>query len=259
MEAPVLEHFGLTDTGLRRSENEDSIAIDPEAMFFAVCDGLGGQNAGEVASRLAAETLQVFIQKSQERDITWPYGLAASLSFDGNRLSTAITLANKKVLRAADAREDYTGMGTTVVAAIARGSLLTVAWVGDSRAYLIRDGVAKQLTQDHTWINMVSQHGALRPEEAAHQPGAHVLVRAVGGQESVAADVVETELRHDDTVLLCSDGLTTMVKDEEIATLLTPSPGSAEAGARKLVEAANAAGGKDNISVILLRYVDTQR
>ena len=115
----MLEAFGRTDVGRRRKLNEDSFLVAPEPNLYAVCDGMGGHNAGEVASQMAIETLAAFIDKShREKEITWPYGLDVNLSFDGNRLKTAIKLANKKVFRAADNREEYTGMGTTVVAAV---------------------------------------------------------------------------------------------------------------------------------------------
>src|SRR2546428_8859261 len=119
----MIESFGQADVGGRRTLNEDNYLVDPETNRFAVCDGMGGHNAGEVASKLAIETLAAFIRKSagEEKDITWPYGLEANLSFEANRLKTAIKLANKKVFKAADNREEYTGMGTTVVAALVAG------------------------------------------------------------------------------------------------------------------------------------------
>ncbi len=251
----MIEYFGLSDVGRRRTNNEDSIMIDAETSLFAVCDGLGGQNAGEVASRLTAETLQVFIDKShREKDITWPYGITMDLSFDGNRLFTAIGLANKTVYRAADGKPEYAGMGTTVVAALFRDAVATIAWVGDSRCYRIRNGVAELLTEDHTWVNMSRRNGTLTEEEAAKHPWSHVLVKAVGGRDSVEPEFVEHRLESGDMLLLCSDGLTGMLTDLEIAAALTPPPVTMEDGARKLVDQANEAGGKDNVSVVLLRY-----
>lgn len=255
----MLEHFGLSDVGRRRTNNEDSIVLDPEAAFFAVCDGLGGQNAGEVASRLAADTLDVFVQKSHhDKDITWPYGLSMDLSFDGNRLLTAIGLANKAVCRAADGRPDYTGMGTTVVAALVRGPVLTIGWVGDSRAYLIRKGRIERLTEDHTWKTMARKSGMLTAEEAEkpHQYD-NVLVRAVGSKDTVEVDIIEKRLESGDLILMCSDGLApTMIKnDDDLLALLTPLPERVESGVRALIDAANDAGGKDNVSVVLLRYI----
>src|SRR5438128_9617424 len=137
----MLEAYGLTDVGRRRKLNEDNFVVDAEACLFAVCDGMGGHNAGEVASKMAIETLESFIQKShREKEITWPYGLDVNLSFEGNRLKTAIKLANKRVYKAADNREDYTGMGTTVVAALASGKVVSIGSAGDSRGYLIQQG-----------------------------------------------------------------------------------------------------------------------
>src|SRR5947199_5191940 len=138
----MLESYGQTDVGRRRKLNEDNFLVDPETSLFAVCDGMGGHNAGEVASKLAIETLAAFIRKSagEEKDITWPYGLEKELSTEANRLKTAIKLANRKVFKAADHRKEYTGMGTTLVAALVSGKLATVGSAGDSRCYLIRPG-----------------------------------------------------------------------------------------------------------------------
>jgi protein phosphatase len=259
----VLEYFGLSDVGRKRTNNEDAIIVNPEASFFAVCDGLGGQNAGEVASRITVETLQLFVDKShQDENITWPYGLTMELSFDGNRLFTAIALANKKVFRAADGRPDYTGMGTTVVGVIIRGAVLTIAWVGDSRGYLIRNGAIEQLTEDHTWKAMARKSGALSEEDAAKAHSwDNVLVKAVGSKDTIEPDVLERQLESGDLILLCSDGLApTMLKsDEEILRLLTPPPDSLESAVKTLIGAANEAGGKDNVSVVLLRYIDPDK
>jgi PPM family protein phosphatase len=250
----VLESFGHSDVGRRRSLNEDACLVDAESSFFAICDGMGGQNAGEVASHLAMEALFSFIEKSHDDEhITWPYGIALELGFDGNRLHTGIGLANKRVFRAADERPDYAGMGTTVVAALVRGAELTLAWVGDSRAYLIRGGAAEMLTRDHTWVNMALDQGILAPEEAEKHPWSHVLVRALGARDTVEAEILERRLEPGDMVLLCSDGLTGMLTDDEIVGLLTPPP-PLEDGVETLIAAANEAGGKDNVSVILLRY-----
>jgi PPM family protein phosphatase len=210
-----------------------------------------------VASQLAVETLATFIRKSHhDRDITWPYGLTTTLSFDGNRLLTAISLANKRVFRAADGRPDYTGLGTTAVAALIRESTLTVGWVGDSRAYLFRDGAIEQLTVDHTWVNMARQEGKLSADEAESHRWKHILTRALGGRESVEVDLVERPLEPGDVLLLCSDGLTGMIGDQEIQRLLAASYAGLEGTARDLIAAANEAGGKDNITVILVRYVE---
>jgi PPM family protein phosphatase len=250
----MIEAFGRSDVGRRRKLNEDSYVIQPETQFYAVCDGMGGHNAGEVASQLAIETLAAFISKSDsEAEITWPYGLDVSLSFGGNRLTTGIKLANKRVFKTADNREDYTGMGTTVVAALATDELLAVGWAGDSRCYLLRDAELRQLTRDHSWVALAYAEGILTAEEIERHPLRPVITRAIGAKELIDAEIVEVPFQRGDLALLCSDGLHSMIGDEVIKKILTPSPESLEVAASQLIDAANEAGGKDNVTVILLR------
>ena len=148
--------YGLTDVGRRRSLNEDAILARDN--LFVVCDGMGGRKAGEVASQLALDVISAFVKRSgEDPEITWPYGFSPGVSFDGNRLRTAIKLANRAVFRKAASSEDYTGMGTTVAATIIskkRPHMMTYAHVGDSRLYLIRAGVILQLTRDDSWANL---------------------------------------------------------------------------------------------------------
>jgi PPM family protein phosphatase len=251
----MIEAFGRSDVGRRRKLNEDSFVIHPATQFYAVCDGMGGHNAGEVASQLSIETLTAFISKSfSEAEITWPYGLDVSLSFGGNRLTTGIKLANKRVFKTADNREDYTGMGTTVVAALATDEFLTVGWAGDSRCYLLRSDELRQLTRDHSWVALALAEGLLSPEEIEHHPLRPVITRAIGAKELIDAEIVEVPFERGDVALLCSDGLHSMLSDEEIRKILTPRPESLEVAANCLVDAANEAGGKDNVTVILLRH-----
>jgi len=252
----MIESFGQTDVGRRRKLNEDNFLVDPQTSLFAVCDGMGGHNAGEVASKLAIETLAAFIRKSagEEKDITWPYGLEKELSFEANRLKTAIKLANKKVFKAADNREEYTGMGTTVVAALVAGSVLTVGSAGDSRCYLLSRGQLRQLTRDDSWVSAAWAEGILSSEEIERHPLRNVITKAVGAKDSLEVDVVEHTLSPGDVALLCSDGLHAMISDEEILRALTPNPDSLPEAAGRLIAAANGAGGKDNVSVVLVRY-----
>jgi PPM family protein phosphatase len=253
----MLEAYGQTDVGRRRKLNEDNFLVAPEPNLYAVCDGMGGHNAGEVASKMAIETLQAFIEKShKEKEITWPYGLDVNLSFDGNRLKTAIKLANKKVYRAADNREDYTGMGTTVVAGLVSEDVLTVGSAGDSRCYLFRDGQLSQLTRDDSWVSAALGEGILNSDEIERHPLRNVITKAVGAKESIELDVVEQRLKNGDIVLICSDGLHAMLTDDQILASVTPFPPSLAEAAGKLIEAANEAGGKDNVSVVLLRYTE---
>jgi protein phosphatase len=251
----MIEAFGLTDVGRRRKLNEDNFLVDPEPNLYAVCDGMGGHNAGEVASKMSIETLAAFIEKShREKEITWPYGLDVNLSFDGNRLKTAIKLANKRVFKAADNREDYTGMGTTVVAALVSNDIMTIGSAGDSRAYLIRAGTITQLTRDDSWVSAALGEGILNSDEIERHPLRNVITKAVGAKETIELDVVEHKLLPGDVTLLCSDGLHAMINDDQIIKAVTPFPKTLQEAATRLVEAANEAGGKDNVSVVLLRY-----
>lgn len=253
----MLEAYGQTDVGRRRKLNEDSYLVDADTNLYAVCDGMGGHNAGEVASKMAIETLESFIQKShREKEITWPYGLDVNLSFDGNRLRTALQLANKRVFKAADNREDYTGMGTTAVAALITGDVMTLGSAGDSRCYLVRDGQLTQLTQDDSWVTSAWAEGILSAEEIERHPLRNVITKAIGAKESIEIEVSEQQLRNGDIYFLCSDGLHALLPDEQILRVITPFPGSLQEAAQKLIEAANEAGGKDNISVVMLRYTE---
>ena len=179
-----------------------------------------------------------------------------NLSYDGNRIKTAIKLANKRVFRAADNREEYTGMGTTAVAAIVSGDVLTVGSAGDSRCYLMRNGALTQVTKDDSWVSAALGEGILNSDEIDRHPLRNVITKAVGAKESIELDVVEQKLQAGDVALICSDGLHAMIADEEIQRLLHPMAPSLEEAAAKLIEAANEAGGKDNVTVVLLRYTE---
>ena len=148
----MVQAHAVSDAGPVRRNNEDSCAVEPDLQVYVVADGMGGHSAGEVASRLAVEALVGFIRRSHDdTDLSWPYGIDPTLSLHANRLRTAVNLANRRVFRAAESHDDYTGMGTTVVAALIAGSRMMVASVGDSRLYLLADGALSQITQDDTW------------------------------------------------------------------------------------------------------------
>jgi protein phosphatase len=253
----MIEAYGQTDVGRRRKLNEDNFLVDTETNLYAVCDGMGGHNAGEVASKMAIETLGAFIRKShKEKEITWPYGLDVNLSFDGNRLKTALKLANKKVFKAADNREDYTGMGTTAVAALVSGNLLTAGSAGDSRCYVFSGGKLIQVTRDDSWVSAAWAEGILSSDEIEKHPLRNVITKAIGAKEDIEINVVEHKLVAGDVALVCSDGLHSMINDEAILAAVNPFPASLEEAAAKLIEAANEAGGKDNVSVVLIRYTE---
>lgn len=251
----MLEAYGQTDVGRRRKLNEDNYVVDAETQLYAVCDGMGGHNAGEVASKMAIETLESFIQKShREKEITWPYGLDVNLSFEGNRLKTALQLANKRVFKAADNREDYTGMGTTAVAALISENVMTLGSAGDSRVYLVRGGQLTQLSKDDSWVTSAWAEGILSAEEIERHPLRNVITKAIGAKETIEIDVSEHKLEAGDVSFLCSDGLHAMLSDEQILKVLTPFPATLQEAAQKLIDAANEAGGKDNVTVVMLRY-----
>jgi pyridoxine 5-phosphate synthase len=250
----MIEAYGRTDVGRRRKVNEDSFLVSPETSLYAVCDGMGGHNAGEVASRMAIETISAFITRSAvEKEITWPWGLDANLSFDANRLKTAIRLANARVFQAADNREELTGMGTTVVTALVSGDTMTVGSAGDSRCYLVRGGELKQLTRDDSWVSAALGEGILNSDDVERHPLRNVITKAVGARDAIDLDVLEHDLEPGDVVMLCSDGLHGMIGDQEIAKILKSSPDSLEETSARLVDAANEAGGRDNVTVVLLR------
>jgi protein phosphatase len=251
----MIEAFGRTDVGRRRKVNEDSFLVAPDAHLFAVCDGMGGHNAGEVASRIAIETLADFVEKSGvEKEITWPWGLEPELSLEANRLKTAVRLANSQVFQTADSREELMGMGTTVVAALLSGHVMTVCSAGDSRCYLVRDEKLQQLTQDDSWVSAAVGEGILNSDDVERHPLRNVITKAVGARDSIDLEVLEETLQPGDLVLLCSDGLHGMVNDQEIARLILSGQGSLEDLSQSLVDAANEAGGRDNVTVVLLRY-----
>jgi len=250
----MIEAYGRTDVGRRRKINEDSFLVSPETSLYAVCDGMGGHNAGEVASRMAVETISAFIQRSAvEKEITWPWGLDANLSFDANRLKTAIRLANARVFQAADNREELTGMGTTVVTVLVSADAMTIGSAGDSRCYLVRGGALKQLTRDDSWVSAALGEGILNHDDVEHHPLRNVITKAVGARDAIDLDVLEHDLQPGDLVMLCSDGLHGMVSDQEIERIVLASPESLEEASARLVEAANEAGGRDNVTVVLLR------
>jgi protein phosphatase len=248
----ALTAFGLTDVGRKRKHNEDAYLLDAERGLFVVADGMGGHAAGEVASRLTVESIQEFIAGTEDdHDNTWPFGYNNRYSVDGNRLSTAVERANEKVIRAVVNRPELKGMGTTVVAALFDEKRATLVHVGDSRAYLLREAELRRLTDDHSWVQEQVNAGILSEEEARSHPLKNVVTRALGGGAHVAVDLMEIPVGDGDRFLLCSDGLTGMVSDEEITSALS-SPRPLEQIVRGLIDLANERGGVDNITAIMV-------
>ena len=250
-----ITYEALTDVGRKRKGNEDSLFVNPEQNLFVVADGMGGHAAGEVASKVAVDSINEFVcLTGGDEEITWPFGLDETISYDGNRLKTAIRYANRKVLEATKERADYEGMATTVVAVLVDGAEANLAHVGDSRVYRLRDGAIEQLTADHSWVNEQVHSGVISADQARSHPLRNVVTRALGGKPDLQVDMMAHKLQAGDHLLLCSDGLTTMLTDEEIADIVKAAQGDVKKAARDLVDAANAHGGEDNITVLLLRF-----
>lgn len=247
-----IEAYGLSDVGRQRQHNEDSFLVQEKARLFVVADGMGGHAAGEIASKIAVESICDFIEQTEEEDGTWPHGYDDRLSRSTNRLIAAVRIANGRVIDAMKKDARLRGMGTTVVASLVDGGLLSLAHVGDSRAYLIRNDSISRVTNDHSWVFEQVQAGMISEEEAERHPFRNVITRALGGSTSVVPDASEIELRADDIVLLCSDGLSGMVPEQEILRLIADAEDPA-AGCRKLIDTANERGGNDNITAILVR------
>lgn len=232
----VAEHFERTDTGRQRRGNED--AYFARSPLFAVADGMGGAQAGEVASRLAVEVLE--------------QGLPDSAGSIEERLRERVREANARINEVGQSDEQRAGMGTTLTVAHVGEDELTVAHVGDSRLYRLRDGTLERLTDDHTLVDELVRQGKLTPEEADEHPQRSIITRALGPERGVEADSRTWPARAGDVYLICSDGLTSMVGEGRVGELLAGAPSLSAAG-RVLIEAANDAGGRDNITVVLFR------
>jgi len=245
---------GSTDVGLKRTHNEDAFLLLPEEQLYCVADGMGGHASGEVASRLAVEEMAEFFRLTgRDDEATWPWREDPARRQDENRVLTGVKLANLRIHERASSDERLRGMGTTLVCAhFERGAgAVVIGHVGDSRAYLWRGGAMRQLTEDHSLLNDYLKARRLTPEEVESFPHKNVIVRALGMKESVEVDLLRLPLQEGDVVLLCCDGLTGMVPDEQVGELIRQHQGDLKAAAQALVDAANQAGGVDNITCVL--------
>jgi PPM family protein phosphatase len=229
-----------SDTGRKRRRNEDSYVVAPP--LFAVADGMGGAQAGEIASKLAAAALE-------ETD-------SGGLSGE-ERVVSVIQEANRRVYERSNEDPNASGMGTTITVALVEDAGVTIGHVGDSRAYRYRDGGIEQITDDHSLVNELMKSGKLSPEEAETHPQRSVITRALGTDPDVDVDSFTLEAQEGDVFLLCSDGLTTMVDDDEIREVLEKYRGDLDRATRSLVSAANRGGGEDNITVIAFAISDS--
>jgi protein phosphatase len=249
---------GLTDVGLQRDHNEDSYAVLSEYDLFIVADGMGGHRAGDVASRLATDSIAEFFRSTAQEDATWPFHFDTSLSEDENRLVTGIRVANRRIFERSIRSRDCAGMGTTVVGALysRKKNRLFVGHVGDSRAYRVRGRHIHQLTRDHSLINdYLLAMPELTEEQRAELPK-NVITRALGMQDSVAVDLVSDEPQLGDVYLLCSDGLSGMLTDDQILAIVAET-GDTKEICRLLIQRANDHGGEDNITALVVRFDET--
>jgi PPM family protein phosphatase len=235
----VVEHFGRSDTGRQRRGNED--AYFARAPLFAVADGMGGAQAGEVAARVAVDVLE--------------QGLPEGDGSVEARLRERVREANERINVLSRSDDEHAGMGTTLTVAYVGEDALTVAHVGDSRLYRLREGAFERLTDDHSLVEELVRQGRLTPEEADEHPQRSIITRALGPEAGVEADSRTWPARDGDVYLVCSDGLTSMVPEAEVADIVRGARSLADAG-RALIEAANEAGGRDNITVVLFRLQD---
>jgi protein phosphatase len=245
---------GDTNIGRKRDHNEDSIALPETGERLAiVCDGMGGHASGEVASRLAVELIvDHFTETGKQQTLTWPYKVDRDMRKDINRMVTGIMLANLEIWERAQREPRFKGMGTTCVGIYFLDDHLIIGHVGDSRCYRTRGTEITQLTEDHSLINDYIRMKRVTPEEAENWPHKNVIVRALGMKESVQVDIMTEKPHVGDTYLLCSDGLTGMIKDDQMQHILMTER-DLDRAVERLITAANEEGGIDNISVVLAR------
>lgn len=239
--------YGVTDVGQIRDHNEDYIAWDPHLGLILLADGMGGHNAGEVASQLAVNCIRDAL-----RDILAPNMIASNVINFNDALREAVIYANDEIIRMAGEHLECAGMGTTIVVTLFHGDRVIIANVGDSRIYQFRDDELQRLTTDHSLVQEMLDNGYISEEEAQLSASRNLITRALGIADTVEVDVTEETTRNGDTYLLCSDGLTDLVTDKEITQLLLLYQDDLQTAADELVALANEKGGKDNISVILV-------
>lgn len=249
-----------SDVGRKRHGNEDSFCLAPEIGLFVVADGMGGHAAGEVASRLAVDTIQEWVTKYLSGMDAFIVGKqVGTCSREANFLLSSIRLANRIIYDAAQDRPDYVGMGTTVASVLAVGDHVAMAHVGDSRIYRIRGEEIVQLSRDHSLVQQQVDHGIISAEEAQGSQYKHLITRALGLRETVEVDLAEQQVQPRDFLLLCSDGLSDLLEDEEISAIVREHADDLEKACQALVDRTNYKGGDDNITALLIQAQAGQR
>ena len=254
-----IKHAAKSDVGMKRDNNEDNFLVFAEQNLFAAFDGMGGHAAGEVASAIAAQEVKEFFDfTGKDEDATWPFKGEKQKSYDENRLVTAIKLANARIIEASESDAHKKNMGTTAVAVhfVERngaGAKALVAHVGDSRVYLYRAPKLTRITIDHSLVEEYLRLGKITEEEAKNFPQKNIILRALGQQRQVDVEINAYQPQPGDIFLLCSDGLSGMITDEVMQSIMQKAQ-SLEGATAKLIDTANANGGVDNVTVVLAQY-----
>jgi serine/threonine protein phosphatase PrpC len=251
-----IRYAAKTDVGMKRTHNEDYFSLIEDEQVFLVADGMGGHASGEVASKMATEAIQDFFSRSKDDDVTWPYKFDRLLSYVENRLVVGVKLANQRIFEAALKDMRLKGMGTTIVGAQIVGDKVYIAHVGDSRCYRVREGEIRQMTRDHSLLeDYKDAKPGMSDEEQRKFPHKNVITRALGMRETVQVDIHGQDIKDGDIFLFCSDGLSGMVDDAAILEVVTAAP-SLERAVSDLVDAANHAGGTDNVTILALQCLE---
>jgi len=252
-----LHCVGLTDVGRVREHNEDSIAYDSEMGLMVLADGMGGYNAGEVASGIAVKTIVGLVREAFEREDWRLHDTNAGLTRASIILRDAIVRANKIIFQTARTQPQCEGMGTTVVGALFFDNRISIAHVGDSRAYRLRSNDLEQLTMDHSLLQELVDRGFYSPEEAQRAANKNYVTRALGVEPNVDVEVQEHPVHKGDLYLICSDGLSDMVEDDDIHLTISTFGANLENATKQLIQLGNDNGGKDNISVLVTEVVES--
>jgi len=252
----VVQAAGKTDVGIVRTNNEDNFGFDVRNGIFVLCDGMGGQAAGELASKIAVDTVLGYFRRDPSHAASPVLGRTfEGVSERATGLANAIQLANQAIQTYAARNAEHIGMGSTIVAVRAEGNLFSIANVGDSRIYLVREGSIQLLTNDHSLVMEQVRRGLMTMEEAENSKMQNVIVRALGSEESVEPDLADHEFATEDVLLLCSDGMSRYVK-ESIMVEVIGRNADLEQACEELVQAAKSAGSDDNITCLLVRAVE---
>jgi len=248
---------GLTDTGKVREHNEDTIAVDPDLGLLVLADGMGGYNAGEVASGIAVKTIVNLVREAMEREDMSAIDPSTKLTRPSIILRDAITRANKIIYQTARSQPQCEGMGTTIVSALLFDNMISIAHVGDSRLYRLRGAKFEQVTMDHSLLQELVDRGFYSPEEAQRAANKNYVTRALGVEANVEVELQEVPVQKGDHYVLCSDGLNDMVEDSDIHLTVNTFNDNLDAVAKHLIQLANDNGGRDNVSVVMAQILES--